>query len=77
MHKWTMAGRVYTYLVWEAFHQNGHQEIEEDVVTEGHQGHKVQSSPVTGALHAKEEHDIPILLCQDLCTKMSHNFAVM
>lgn len=54
------------YLVGESLYQDGHQQIEKDVVAKRHQGNKVESSPVAGALHAQKEDDIPILLCEDL-----------
>lgn len=56
-----------TYLGREAFHEDGHEQVEEDVVAEGHQGHEVQRGPVARLLHAVEEHHVPVLLGQDLC----------
>lgn len=54
------------YLCLEAFHQDGHQQVEEHVVAKGHQGHKVKGSPGGGGSHAVVQDHIPVLLCQDL-----------
>ena len=58
------------YLVGESLNQNGDEKVEEDVVTERHQSHKVESSPVTGSLHPGEEDNVPVLLCQHLNTQI-------
>jgi hypothetical protein len=54
------------YLIGEAFNQDSHQQIEEDIVAKGHQGHKVKGCPVASSLHAQEQHNIPIFLGQNL-----------
>lgn len=54
------------YLVGEALDQDGDEEVEEDVVAEGHQGHEVEGSPVARALHPQEEDNVPVLLGKDL-----------
>ena len=61
---WALTTRP--YLVGEPFHQNGHQQVEEDVVAEGHQGHEVQGGPVARLLHPGEQDNVPVLLGQDL-----------
>lgn len=33
----------FPYLCLKAFNQDGHQQVEEDVVSKGHEGHKVKS----------------------------------
>ena len=50
------------YLVGEALHQDGDQEVEEDVVAECHQCHEVQGGPVAGLLHPGKQDDVPVLL---------------
>ena len=54
------------YLVWKSFHQNGHQEIEENIISKCHKGNKIQSSPMTCSLHSGKKNNIPILLGQYL-----------
>lgn len=56
----------FLYLSLKAFHKDGHQQIEQDVVPKGHQGHKVESRPGRGGGHAVIQHDIPVLLGQNL-----------
>lgn len=34
---------VCPYLCLKAFNQDGHQQVEEDIVSKGHEGHKVES----------------------------------
>lgn len=43
-----------TYLGRKAFDENGHQQIEEDVVAERHQRNEVESRPMTRLLHSVE-----------------------
>ena len=54
------------YLVGESLDKDGHEEVEEDIVAEGHEGHKVEGGPVGGALHTRKQHDVPVLLGQHL-----------
>lgn len=56
----------HAYLSREALHKDGHQQIEEHIVSKGHESHKVQGSPVAGLFHAIEEHNIPIFLSKYL-----------
>lgn len=53
-------------LVGESLDEDGHEQVEEDIVAERHQGDKVERRPVARLLHAGEEYNIPVLLCQDL-----------
>ena len=55
-------GRRFTHLIGEPLDQDGDQEVEEDVVAEGHEGDEVQRGPMTRVLHPGEEHDVPVLL---------------
>ena len=55
-----------SYLVGESLNKDGDEQVEEDVVTKGHQGHEVERSPVARSLHPGEQHDIPVFLGQDL-----------
>jgi hypothetical protein len=57
------------YLGGKSLDQNGDQQVEKNVVAKGHEGDEVESGPVAGFLHAVEEHNIPVLLGQDLRTK--------
>ena len=50
------------YLSGETFDQNGHQQVEEDVIAERHQRHKVEGGPVARLLHAVEQDDVPVFL---------------
>ena len=54
------------HLVGEALHEDGHQQVEQNVVAEGHEGHEVEGGPVGGPLHAGEQHNVPVLLGQHL-----------
>lgn len=54
------------YLSWESLHQNGHQQVKEDIVAQGHEGNEVEGRPGRGRLHAVIQHRIPVLLCQYL-----------
>ncbi len=40
------------YLRLKSFHQNGDQQVEQDVVTKGHQGNEIEGRPVTSLFHA-------------------------
>jgi len=54
------------YLGLETLHQDGHQQVEEDVVAEGHERDEVQGGHGSGGGHAVVEHLVPVLLGQDL-----------
>ena len=54
------------YLVREPLHQNGHQEVEEDIVAKSHESYKIESCPVSGSLHPSKQHNIPVLLGKHL-----------
>ena len=54
------------YLVGESLNEDGDEEVEQDVVAEGHERHEVEGRPVGGPLHPSEQHDIPVLLGQHL-----------
>lgn len=58
------------YLGGKSLDQNGDQQVEKYVVAKGHEGDEVEGGPVAGFLHAIEEHNIPVLLGQDLRTKI-------
>lgn len=55
-----------THLRTETFDENSNEQIEEYVIAECHQRHKVQCRPVAGLIHSVEQHHIPILLRQNL-----------
>ena len=57
------------YLIGKTFDQNGHKEIEQYVISKGHQGHKIKGCPMTCPLHTKEQHNVPILLRKNLKRK--------
>ena len=54
------------HLRLEAFHQDGHQQVEEDVVPEGHERHEVESGAGGSGRHAVIKDHVPVLLGQDL-----------
>lgn len=54
------------HLGLEALHQDGHQQVEEHVVAEGHEGNEVEGGPRGGGGHAVVEDDVPVLLGEDL-----------
>ena len=54
------------YLRLEALDQDGDQQVEEDVVAEGHERDEVQGGHRGGGGHAVVEHLVPVLLGQDL-----------
>ena len=56
----------FAHLIGEPLDEDGDQKVEEDVVAEGHEGDEVERRPVTRVLHPGEEHDVPVLLRQDL-----------
>ena len=58
-----------SYLRLETFHQDGHQEVEEDVIAKGHQGHKVEGCPGRGGGHPVIKHNVPVFLGEDLGRK--------
>ena len=60
----------FTHLIGEPLDQDGDQEVKEHVVAEGHEGDEVERRPMTRVLHPGEEHDVPVLLRQDLRTRL-------
>lgn len=50
------------YLRTKAFDQDGHQQVEQDVVAERHEGNEIQCGPVACLFHPVEQHHVPILL---------------
>lgn len=50
----------------KALNQNGYEQVEEDVVSKGHEGYKVEGSQRRGGGHPVIEHRIPVLLGEDL-----------
>ena len=50
------------YLGLEALHQDGHQQVEEDVVPESHEGDEVERCHWAGGGHAVVQHLVPVLL---------------
>lgn len=59
-------GIGWTYLGGEALDEDSDEQVEEDVVTEGHQCDEVEGCPVRCFLHTVEENDVPVFLGQDL-----------
>lgn len=55
-----------SYLVREAFYQDGNQQVEEDIIAKGHQGHKIQGRPMTCPLHTRKQNNVPVLLSKNL-----------
>lgn len=55
-----------SHLGLEALHQDGHQQIEEHVVAERHEGNEVERRPGGGGGHAVVQHHVPVLLRQNL-----------
>ncbi|KAB0347911.1 hypothetical protein FD754_012768, partial [Muntiacus muntjak] len=56
----------HSHLRLEALHQDGHQQVEEHIVAEGHEGHEVEGGPGGSGSHAVVEDDVPVLLGEDL-----------
>ena len=54
------------YLGLEALHQDGHQQVKQDVVSKGHESDKVEGSHRRGGGHAVIQNLVPVLLGQDL-----------
>lgn len=50
----------------KALHQNGYEQVEEDIVAEGHEGNKIEGSQRRGGGHPVIEHRVPVLLGEDL-----------
>ena len=57
---------IFTYLSREAFHKDGHQQVEQHIVSKSHKCNKIEGSPVTCLLHAIEKYNIPVLLSKYL-----------
>ncbi|TNN60253.1 hypothetical protein EYF80_029506 [Liparis tanakae] len=56
------------YFGLKALNQDGDEQVEEDVVAEGHEGHKVEGGQRRGGGHPVVEHRVPVLLGEDLQT---------
>lgn len=56
----------FPHLRLETLHQDGHQQVEKDIVAKGHEGHKVEGGPGGGGGHAIVEDDVPVLLRENL-----------
>lgn len=54
------------YLWTETFNKDSNQQVEQNIVTESHEGDEVQGGPMTGLLHSVEQNYIPIFLGQYL-----------
>lgn len=54
------------HLRLKSLHQDGHEQIKEDVVAEGHESNKVESRPGRSGGHAVVQNDIPVLLRENL-----------
>lgn len=50
------------YLRLKTLDQDGHQQVEEDVVPEGHEGDEVEGSDRRGGFHAVVQNLVPVLL---------------
>lgn len=50
----------------KALNQNGYEQVEEDVVAEGHEGYEIEGSQGRGGGHPVIEHRVPVLLGEDL-----------
>ena len=59
-----------SHLVGEALNEDGHQQVEQHIVAKGHEGNKVEGSPVGGPFHSRKKHNVPVFLCQHLPGKM-------
>lgn len=55
----------------EALDEDGNEKIKQDVIPERHERHKVECRPGRSLLHAVEEHDVPVLLGEDLQSHQS------
>lgn len=65
-HCVTIFGNEVPYLCLKAFNQDGHQQVEEDIVSKGHEGHKVKSRNWWSGCHAIVQNYVPVLLGQNL-----------
>lgn len=54
------------HLGLKTLHQDGHKQIEEDVVAKSHESNKVKSCPWRGGRHAVVQDHIPVLLRENL-----------
>ena len=50
----------------KSFHENGHQQIEEDIVAYDHKHDEVDWCPGSGEVHRIVQYGIPVFLCQNL-----------
>jgi len=60
-----------TYLSRETFHQDGDEEVEQNVIAKRHKCHEVQRRPVACLLHSVKQHDVPVFLSKDLSGERS------
>lgn len=56
------------YLCLKSFHQDGHQQVKQDIVAKRHEGHKVKSSEWRRGSHTVVQNPVPVLLRQNLRT---------
>lgn len=57
------------YLCLETLHQDGHQQVKENIIPKGHECDEVESSPGGGRCHAIVEDLVPVFLGQNLQSK--------
>lgn len=57
------------YLRLETLHQDGHQQVEENVIAKRHEGNEVECCPGGGRCHAVVEDLVPVFLGQNLQRK--------
>lgn len=57
------------YLRLETLHQDGHQQVEENVIPKRHEGNEVEGCPGGGGCHAVVEDLVPVFLGQNLQRK--------
>lgn len=55
-----------SHLSLKALNQDGHEQIEEHVVAERHEGNEVERRPGRGGGHAVIQNHVPVLLRKDL-----------
>lgn len=55
-----------SYLCLKTLNQDGHEQIEEHVVSKCHKSYKVESGAGRGGRHAIVQHHVPVLLGENL-----------
>lgn len=65
-----------SYLCLEAFYQNGNKKVEEHIIAEGHQGHKVECCPWGCRCHPIVQDHVPVLLSEDLQRGEGEDFLI-